>query len=157
MVENFIFQLINFFILAGVLAYFLRRPLGEFLSGRREKLRGQIVKMRHQHESALAGLKEAQERLAHADSDVEALKKSLIETGNFGREAIIERARETAERIRRETEILAIQGHSRARETLSKEALSLAFEQASKVLSQGVPREDQIRILDESLSSIGRA
>lgn len=156
MIEHFIFQWVNFLILTGGLVYLLRRPFREFLSGRREKIRTQIVKTRHQHESALARHKDAQEKIAHADTDAEALKKSLIETGNFGREAIIKRAREAAERIARETEVLAVQEHARARSALSKEALSLAFEEASKILSRGIPREDQIRMLDESLSSTGR-
>ncbi len=156
MVEHFIFQLVNFFILIGVLAYLLRRPLKEFLSGRREKFRAQIVKMRNQHEAALARYKEARERLTHASADALALKKSLVETGNFGREAIIKRARETAERIDRETKLMAVQENSRARTTLSREALSLAFDEAREALSHGIPREDQIRILDDSLSLAGR-
>jgi len=156
MVEHFIFAWINFALLVAGLLYLLRKPAREFLSGRREKIRALIVKSRHHHDESLNKYEESKARLATVDMDAESMKQKLIETGNFGREAIIKRANEIAERIKRETELSGIQEHARASASLSREAMLEAFDEASKTLSQGVSREDEMRLLNESLTVLNR-
>lgn len=156
MIEHFVFQWINFFLLVGGLLYLLRKPVREFLFGRREKIRASIVKTRHHHEEACAKFNESKAKYLRIDADTEALKRSLTETGTFGQKVIIARARETAERIRKEADISAIQEHARARDSISKEALLAAFDEAYITLSRGVSRDDETRLLDESISVLNK-
>lgn len=156
MVEHFIFAWINFAILVAGLLYLLRKPAREFLSGRREKIRALIVKTRHRHEESLKKHEESKLKIAKAEADANALKQNLIDTGNFGREAIIRRAKDTAERIKMETELSAMQEHVRAGTSLSKDAMIKAFDEANATLLRGISREDEMRILDESLSVLNK-
>lgn len=152
LLENFIIQWINFGLLAGLLFYLLRRPLREFLSGRREKLRVKIVKGRHAHETATAKLNQARTNLSMADKDAEKIKRTLIETGTYGAEAIIAKAGEAAQRIKKDAHTAAEQEALRTEELLSKDILRTAFDLAHKKLSEGIPDKDQERLLTESLT-----
>lgn len=153
MMENFIFQWINFIILISGLVYLLRLPLKEFFSKRRELIRSHIVKARHRHEEAAARNKTCRARLENVNADAKSVKNSLVETGSFGRETAVKRARETADRLKAETETAMRQERARAQAALSKETLAMAFEESRKRLSGGVADEDQLRLVDESLTT----
>jgi F-type H+-transporting ATPase subunit b len=152
LVENFIVQWINFGLLAGFLFYILRKPLREFLSGRRERLRVKIVKGRHAHETAVAKLAQAKTNLSMADKDAEKIKRTLIETGTYGADAMIAKAKEAAQRIRRDAHTAAEQDAVRTEKLISKNVLRTAFDLAHKKLTQGISGEDQDRLLTESLT-----
>jgi len=151
--ERFIFAWVNFFLLIGGLAYILRRPVREFLLARRERLRLFISRARRQYDEAKTKREASQKRFELADADAATLKHSLIETGSYGRAAIIESAKETVERIRRETELLTKRETSRTCDAISRETLVNAFEKAARQLSLGVSRDDELKLLDASLSA----
>ena len=152
LIENFIIQWINLGLLVGVLFYVLRKPLREFLSGRREKLRVKIVKGRHQYEAAVAKLKQSKTNLAMAGKDADKIKRTLIETGMYGADALVAKAKEAAQRIRADAHTAAEQEAVRAEELISKDLLKTAFDAAHKKLSEGISGEDQDRLLTQSLT-----
>lgn len=152
LLENFMIQWINFGLLAGLLFYLLRKPFREFLSGRREKLRIKIVKARHHHEAAVAKLTRSKTNLSMADEDAEKIKRTLIETGTYSAEAVIAKAKEAAQRIKKDAHTAAEHEAVRTEELLSKDILRTAFDLAHKRLSEGIPGEDQERLLTQSLT-----
>jgi F0F1-type ATP synthase membrane subunit b/b' len=153
-IEHVIFEWMNFILLVGGLFYMLKNPGRELLSGRREKIQVLIWKARHYYDEAHKKNQSAKAKLELVDADIASLKRSLEEMGSYGRMAILERARETGNRIHKETEFLTAQEQMRMRLSLSKQALSDAFEKARTSLITGISRDDQLKFLDESLKTL---
>src|SRR4051794_17159364 len=66
---------VNFAILAGVLVYFLKTPLTEYLASRIVKVRQDLVTAAETREAAARQLTEIQAKLAALPGELEALKK----------------------------------------------------------------------------------
>ena len=64
----------NFALLAGVLVYFLRTPLTDYLSGRIVKVREDLVTAAQTRETATRQLADIHEKLAALPKEIEALK-----------------------------------------------------------------------------------
>lgn len=147
-------QAINFGILVGILVYFLRKPLINFLKERREILIKSMEEAARANEEAKEKLARMEEKIAHLDREVEELNRTAQ------REAEDEFARIQAltqaeiERIKEQTTVAAEQVVKKAREELRQEAAELSIEAAEEMIAKTVTDEDQKRFVKESLREI---
>jgi F-type H+-transporting ATPase subunit b len=138
----------NFAVLAGVLVYFLRTPLMDYLSGRISKVREDLV-------TAAATRETATRQLAEIDAKLKALPAELDALRTRGDEEIaaerdrIEQAAETErqrllEHTRREIDMrLRV-----ARRELLEHAADLAVQVAAGRIRTTITPEDQTRLVD---------
>ena len=149
-------QAINFLILAGVLVYFLRKPLSSFLKERSELLRKAIddaAKARAEAAEKLAAIETRTAKLAdeiagmNAKMDVEAAAEA-------------QRLQETVaveiSRIRAQSEFTGEQEVKKAREELRREASLLTAHAAEELVRKTLSPEDQERLVRENLEKIER-
>lgn len=147
-------QAINFAILAGVLVYFLRKPLSSFLKERSELLRKSI-------DDAAKARAEAAEKLSVIEARTAKLAGEIAEmTAKMDAEAGAEvrglREAATAEiaRIRAQAEFAGEQEVKKARQELRKEASVLSAQAAEALVRKTLSPEDQERLVRENIEKI---
>ena len=147
-------QAINFAILAGVLVYFLRKPLSSFLAERSELLRKAI-------DDAAKARAEAAEKLSSIESRTAKLADEIsLLNARMDAEAVAEsrRLRETAaveiSRIRTQAEFTGEQEVKKAREELRREASLLAAGAAEELVRKTLSPDDQERLVRENIEKI---
>lgn len=145
---------VNFAILAGVLVYFLKTPLTEYLSSRITKVRQDLVTAAETREAATRQLAEIQARLEALPRELEDLKARGAEEITAERERIRQAAGAERERLlehaRREIDMrLRI-----ARRELVEHAAGLAVAVASERIKRSITSDDQARLLERYASQL---
>jgi F-type H+-transporting ATPase subunit b len=145
---------VNFAILAGVLVYFLKAPLTEYLSSRIVKVREDLVTAAETREAATRQLAEIQTKLAALPGELEALKvrggeEIAAERVRIQQAAEAERQR-LLEHTRREIEMrLRV-----ARRELVEHAATLAVAVASERIKNSITSDDQARLVERYTSQL---
>lgn len=147
-------QAINFLLLAGVLVYFLRKPVSSFLKERSELLRKAI-------DDAAKARAEAAEKLAAIETRTASLADEIAGmNAKMDIEAAAEarRLQETAAveitRIRAQSEFTGEQEVKKAREELRREASLLTARAAEELVRKTLSPEDQERLVRENIEKI---
>jgi F-type H+-transporting ATPase subunit b len=149
-----IWKTANFAILIGVLTYFLRAPLGAYLTGRIGKVREDLTTAALTRETAVRQLAEIDAKLAALPAELESLKKRgaedlVAERARIEQDAQAERRR-LLEQTRREIEMrLRI-----AKRELLELAADLAVNVASQRIRASITADDQARLIDRYASQL---
>jgi F-type H+-transporting ATPase subunit b len=147
-------KLINFAILAGVLVYFLRLPVADYLQRRGRHIREDLVNAAQMRATA-------ESELAEIDRRMQALPRELEELRERGRrEAAAEEARirelaenerqRLIEQTRREIDLQV----RVARRDLTRHAAELAVAVAADRIRRQITPDDQVRLIDRYTSQV---
>lgn len=147
-------QAVNFAILAGVLVYFLRKPLANFLKERSQSLAKAIDEAAKARAQAQEKLSAVEARMARLPGEVEALNRTMDSEAEA--EAARIGAAATAEigRIREQVTFAADQEVRKAREQLRREAADLATKAAEEIVAKSITPEDQERMVRENIEKV---
>ena len=134
----------NFILLFGGLAYYLRRPLREFLQTRARGIEEGLASGKRAQEEAEAKMSAIQAQLARLDEDIDGLKQQAARESEEERQRIIDSSRAEAERIvavaRREIEGLQRTAQVELKAHVARLAVDLAEERLQRDLE---PSQDQ--------------
>lgn len=155
LMTDFIWRMFNFAVTVGILVYFVRKPIKNGLSGRRDGIAKALEEAEVAKTEAEAKFAEYDEKLNKAEAEIEAIAADLKREGELERERIVAQAKETAEKIRTEAEKLAGFEVARAQAELKAEATRLAVELAETLLQKSFTEKDQSRLLDEYMKKVG--
>lgn len=147
-------QAVNFLILAGVLVYFLRKPVSSFLKERSELLRKAIddaAKARAEAAEKLAAIENRTAKLADEIAGMNA--KMDVEAAAEARRLQESVAAEIS-RIRTQSEFTGEQEVKKAREELRREASVLTARAAEELVRKTLSPEDQERLVRENIEKI---
>lgn len=95
---TFLFEVVNFLLLAGVLGWLLFRPVRDALEKRRADLQQQADAAQHDRYAAAQLLDQAQQRHTELDSELEQRRTAAREAAQREADAIVSAAREQATR-----------------------------------------------------------
>ena len=141
-------RLFNFAILAGVLVYFLRRPIQEYLQTRSGQIRQDLVTAAEMRRAAAHQLEQIQRQMAALPSELESLKARGTEDIAAEQQRIGEAAKAERERLLEQTR-REIQMRLRvARRELTELAAQLAVQVAEQRIKRNITADDQLRLLD---------
>ena len=149
-------KLFNFAVLIGVLVYFLRTPIADYLRVRSTQIREALVTAAEMRQTATAQLEAIHQQLALLPSELEALKKrgvedTAAEEARIAATAKVERAR-LLEQMRREIDMrLRV-----ARRELTEHAAALAVQVAEDRIRRNITADDQLRLLDRYTTQIAK-
>jgi F-type H+-transporting ATPase subunit b len=146
---SLIFSGINFFILVGILIYFLKRPIKEFFASRSTLIRTTIEQAQDLKANAEKRFAEYEGRLKSIDRERRELIASLKEGGELEKRRLVETARRQAEMLRDTQQKFISQELRKAKEELKKEAVVIAAELAEKLLRENLTPEDQNRLVGQ--------
>ncbi len=142
-------KFINFFILVGLLIYFLSKPLKSYLKKRHDTVKTQL-------EETEKVLKEAQEiraqyqaKLDKLDGEIEVFKKQTIQEAEAEKKKIIEEAQAFAERIREQARLTAEQENKEMARRIKEEISRLTVVQAEKLITEKITQSDHDKLVEE--------
>ncbi|MDB4944877.1 MAG: synthase sector subunit b [Labilithrix sp.] len=148
--------LINFGVL--VAAYYMlgKKPVSDALKQRRVTIGKDIDEAQKLLDEALERAKKYQGSLQTADADAATAKASLIAAGSGEVERLLNDTTEKAERMKRDAERLVEQERKGLRETILRETIELAGDEAAVILAQSVNADDHARLANDLLLELQR-
>jgi F-type H+-transporting ATPase subunit b len=155
LIKDFFWRTLNFAIMAGILIYFVTKPVKNALKGRTETIANNLEEAQKAREEAEAKFAEYDEKLNKAEAEIEQIAAELKKEGELERDKIIVAAKEQAEKIKQEAEKSAAFEVARARAELQQEAARLAVELAEDLLKKNVNDKDQSKMVDEYMKKVG--
>ncbi len=150
----FIWTIVTFLVLLGLLAKFAWRPLLQALESRQESIRKSLDDARQaklelerlQQESAeiiRQGRVEAETIIARSRGDAERLREEMKQKAKAEAEGIIKNAER---QIQLET--------GRALQQIRREAVDLSVMIASKLIQRNLTKEDNERLIEDALKQV---
>jgi F-type H+-transporting ATPase subunit b len=97
--HELLFKIINFALLAGGLAYILRKPLADFFAARSNSIRKSLEEGRKALEASQAQLQAVEQKLAHLEEEIAAFKASATKEMEAEQQRMKQAAAEEAEKI----------------------------------------------------------
>jgi len=155
LLKDFLYRCLNFVVMAGLLAYFVTKPIRKGLAGRREGIAKELSEARSAKDQAEAKFAEYDRKLSDASAEIEEIYAAIKREGELEREKILANAREMAEKIKAEAEKSAAYEVSRARFELRREATRMAIEIAEELVKKNFTDEDHSRLVDEYMQKVG--
>ncbi len=143
---------LNFCILAVVIVKYGRKPLMDFLRGRKEEVEKQIGKVEKEKSEIDARIRETRKTLEDSSARFENMKQRIIKQGERKKEEIIGDAKQQSEMMM----VMAKQKIGNrildAKNEFRAELVDAAVDLAEQKLSQEVTEEDNRKILEQYLS-----
>lgn len=152
--DQFFWEAFNLILLLGVLFYFARKPVMNYLAERRDGIQKNIESSEQLLSEAQTRLVEWSEKAAQLDAEVQGIRQAAHRSAEQEKAKIIADAEVTAERIRQNASVVAERELHLARERLRDEAADLAMELAARILREQVADADRDRLVDEFISDI---
>lgn len=153
--KDFIYRCFNFALMAGLLAYFVTKPIRKGLKGRTAEIEKTLADAEAAKAAAEAKHKEYSEKLAKATEEIAGITEAIRREGEVERDKIIAAAKDMADKIEREADNKAAGVVAKARIELREEASRLAVELAEDMLKKQVSADDQKRLVEEYMQKMG--
>lgn len=155
LLKDFLYRCLNFAVMAGIIGYFITKPIRKGMAARREGIEKDLREARAAKEEAETRFAEYDRKLSKASAEIEEIYATIRKEGELEREKILANAREMAEKIRLEAEKTAANEVNKARAQLRQEATRMAVEIAEELLKKNFTGEDHSRLVDEYLQKVG--
>jgi F-type H+-transporting ATPase subunit b len=153
---DYMWKIINFGVLVAILVIFARKPFQSFLKNRTEMIEKTLKEAKEAKELAEKALREVEERLKTKDKDIEEILSASKKTGELERERIIQESDKLKEKILEQAKVNIAYELKHAKEAIKAEAAEIAIELAEKKIKEKLTKEDQERLLEDSIAKIGR-
>ena len=153
--KEYMWKIINFLVLVIVLFKFAKKPLQNFLQQRSETIAKTLQEAKAAREAAEKALREVEGRLKTKDAEIEAIIAAAKRSGETERNAIIEESARLKEKIVEQAKTNIEFELKHAKEVIKAEAVELAMELAEKKLKEKLTKDEQEKLLDDSLVKIG--
>ncbi|MCX5716965.1 MAG: F0F1 ATP synthase subunit B [Nitrospirae bacterium] len=152
--KDYLWKIINFGILFFIIFKFGKKPLQDFLKKRTELIEKSLKEAREAKELAQKALAEVEERLKARDREIGEIVSSAKESGEKEKGRLIEEGSRMKEKILEQARTNIAYEVKRAKETIMEEASAIAIELAEKKLKEKLTKEEQLKLLEESIAKI---
>ena len=146
---EFIFYLINFLILVGVLGKFLYKPFLEFMNNRRQSIQDALDNAELTNRRADEKMQNYNKRIAKAEEESREIIREAKQRADAQADEIIEEANHKATEIILKAEQTIEREKEKAMEDMRQEIAALAVLAAEKIVEQEIQRIGQEAIVDE--------
>lgn len=153
--KDFGWRILDFALMAILLAYFLTKPIRNGLAGRRAGIEKDLNDAVAARGAAEAKFAEYDAKLTKAAAEIAAMSAAIRREGELEQERLLASAREMAEKITAEAEKTAESEILRARNELRQEASRLAVAVAEEILKKQITSADQQRLVSEYVAKVG--
>lgn len=157
MLHGLIPPLINFLILVAVLAYYLREPLKNYVSGRHTSLRDEVDRVRAELEKARTQFEEFSQKLSVVNSEIYEMKSQVKSEAEATKARVISEARRAAENIVTDARAAANGIYDDLKTQLRADLASHVVDRAEALLKSRLTTDDRARIRQEFSRQVGGA
>jgi F-type H+-transporting ATPase subunit b len=153
--KGYIWPVINFLILVYVLFFFIKKmDLKGFFKKRTELIEQSLREAREAKELAQKALAEVEERLKTKDAEIDQIIASARQSGEKEKARLAEEGDKLKARILEQAKTNIDYEVKRAKEAIKEEAVEIAMELAEKKLKEKLSKDEQLKLLEESLAKI---
>ncbi|MGH7849351.1 MAG: hypothetical protein ACREOP_03555 [Thermodesulfobacteriota bacterium] len=145
---------VNLVILLGVLVYFLKTPVKNFLVERRGTISHEIDTAQKIIGEAKSKYDEYAKKLQAIESEINNLKDTLGKQGESERAELLKQAAAASETIRKEARETIVLQTERARREIQNEVVNLALGNAEALIRQSLGDSDKERFVQEFTKNI---
>ena len=149
-----LWRAMNFVVLAGGLAFLLRKPIAKGLESRRQGIKDELADLEAQKQEAERRLAEYKEKLSQLDKEVETIVAEYIREGETAKAKIIEEAQALSEKLKEQAKKNIEHEFDKAKLQLKAEMAGQAVAMAEQLIKEHINEEDQERIVDEYLTKV---
>jgi F-type H+-transporting ATPase subunit b len=150
----YIWTIVTFLVLVGLLAKFAWRPLLAALDARQEAIRRSLDDVRQAKQDLEKVHAESAKILAQARAEADAIMSSTRTDVNQFREEMRQKARTEAEGIVKNAERQIELETARALQQIRHEAVDISVNIASKLLQRNVSKDDNARLIEDTFKQI---
>ncbi len=150
----YIWTILTFLVLMALLAKFAWRPLLEALESRQQSIRKSLDDARHAREELQRVQADSARILNEARAQADAIISATHADAGRLREELRQNAQAEAARLVKNAQGQIELETARALQTIRKEAVELAVAIASKLLQHNLTKEDNERLIDDTLRSL---
>ncbi len=153
--SDWLFRIINFSLLAGVLIYFVGGILKSSLLARKNEVERLLKEAEETAQEAKKRLAEIEARVHRREEEAMAIIEDAKKRGENEKTLLIEEGNKVRERLERHAKIRIDQELKKAKEALHIEAVTLTMEFAEKKIKKDFTNKDQENLIEEYLIRIG--
>ena len=150
----YIWTIVVFLVLLGLLAKFAWKPLLEALEQRQESIRRSLDDAAKAKQELERLQTESQRILAEARGEAESIVARTRDDANRLRDELRQRAQQEAANIVKNAEKQIEMETNRALQQIRHEAVDLSVAIASKLLQRNVSREDNERLIEDTFRQL---
>lgn len=144
----------TFFTFAGMLVFWVRKPLGRYLATRSDSVSKALTEAKKAKEAAEARAAESAAKLSALEGEIEALKAEFRAQGEAELRRMEEAAKATAARINKDAEDTLQAETERARELLKAEGARIALQLAEERIRGAVADADHARLTQNFIQDL---
>jgi len=153
---RFVFEhTVNLALLLGVLVYFLKDSVRNFLVERKGSIRSEIDHAQHTISEAKKKHEEYAEKLKGIEDEINNIKDSIVKQGGIEREEIVKHANLASENIKKEAQETIQFEARRAKQEIQSEVVTLALAIAERVIKENLSEPDKQRFVDDFTNNVG--
>ncbi|MBM4129014.1 MAG: ATP synthase F0 subunit B [Nitrospira sp.] len=153
--KDYFWKIINFGILIAILWIFAKKPFQAFLRQRTEMIQKTLKEAQEAKEAAQKALQEVEEKLRLKDAEIEKILAASRGAGESERLRLIEQGDKLREKILEQAKANIEFELRHAKEAIKAEAVEIAIELAEKKIKEKLTKEEQEKLLEESIAKIG--
>ena len=155
MLKTYAPAILNFLILVALLVFMMKKmDIKGYFRKRTELIEQSLKEAREAKELAQKALAEIEERLKVKDKEVADIVTAAQESGEREKIRLVEEGEKLKARILEQTKNNIAFELKTAKEAIKQEAVDIAMELAEKKLKGKLTKEEQMRLLEESISKI---
>lgn len=148
-------MVVNFFVIVGILSYFLFKPVGQFLNVRKERIKNQIDDAKDNNIKAAELRSQYEEKLAKIEQEAAVILRDARTKAKQNEQEIISAARAEAEEIRKRSHIEIQLEQERVKDEIKKEMIEVATIMASKFVASSMDDAKQNELINQIIDEAG--
>jgi len=152
--KDWLWPIVNFAILFGVLFHFGRKPVREFLQKRTELIEKSIKEAEEAKALARKTLDEVQARLKNTDSEINKILENSKQAGEREKAALIAEGEHIKEKIIEQAKSNIDFELEKAKKAIKTEAALMALELAEKQIKEKLGQKEQESLFDEYIKKL---
>ena len=150
---DLVMRWVNFLILAAIIVKFGRRPLMDFLNGRKEEIAYELRRLEEKKQAVLQKVGDMQQQLEDSQARYEQIKERIIRQGRNRKQAIIDEAHRESRLLMEATKSHIDNRLRSAKRELRAEIIDLAVDKATQKLPKVLTDKDNRRLLEKFMES----
>ncbi len=148
-------RIINFAIIAGVVVYFMRKPIRDFFANRSAEIAKAMQESKEARERAVAALAEMDRKIKDLEAETNRMVAEAESRGEKDRAALVEEGKKLAQEIQDQVKEGIDIEVQKAKTSLAIEAALLSIDLAEGKIKEKISGQDHERIVKEYISKVG--
>jgi F-type H+-transporting ATPase subunit b len=155
--SDLLWRTVNFVIFAGIIYKLAAKPIREFFASRKAEISTELQDLETEKNKIRKALKEAKAQLTAVAAERDQIIQQYIAEGEAEKAKIIEKAEQTAQRLK-DMAVMTIEGETKkAAADLKREIVETAVKLSEQLIKEKIVPEDQQRLVDDYLAKVVEA